>query len=486
MPKSNDIVLELEGYFWWLGQTIPKGQYMPPSVLPGILTISEDGLGKLIVTGSLMKSEPIKLDNAGRLIAENNPDTLKQYTIAGWVEKGFHRVYLRNVVYRRADRTSGGQEMERFHVGFSLIGRSTLSQDKSELTFSQLSIEISELDAWRWNDAIRLDSENADATGHSQTVRWQVEAPEYPLKDGKLRLRTDVLSDRLEGMPLREVSFRQYDWLDYIPESPTTPELLKQEFGHVEEFLALLTGKYYYFDWPQISNGEGDKFESFTLYFQRFRENAEQLDVTQLWTTFPQVEKQFGALYEKARGMRMMYGPGFYLRFGSLRNTSMYIEHGFVNLIWGIESLHRIAPPDVKGSTGASEMIEGIRKIVEQQKTTLNSDERRWFDRATKLASEPTLKNRIEDLFSRLPWQIESTSLAKFADECAHRRNDLSHHGGPRSSGSHAYETFLEQAALYAVANRRSSESAGRAASARSRLTTARSSSSSCLLDWCV
>ena len=445
MRNSNNALLELEGYFWWLGETIPVGQYAPPSALPGVLTISEDGLGKLIVTGSLMTAEPVKLDRAGRLGAENNLDTLKERTIAGWVEKGFHQVYLRNVVYGRVVRSTGGQEAESFRAGFSLIGRSTLSENRSELTFSRLSIELSGLDSWRWNDAIRLEPENSDATGRFQTIRWQTDAPEYPLKGGKVRLRTDVHCDRIEEIPLREVSFRQYDWLDYIPESPVTPELLKQEFGHIEEFLALLTGAYYYLDWPQISNGKGDEFESFTLYFQRFREKMEPLEVTQLWTTFPQVEKQFGALYENARGMRLTYGPGFYLRFGALRNTSMYIEHGFVNLIWGIESLHRIAHPELKGSTSAIEMVEGFKKIIEAQKTILNSDERRWFDRATKVASEPNLKDRIEDLFSRLPWRIESSSLARFADECAHRRNDLSHHGGPRSNGEHAYETFLVQ-----------------------------------------
>lgn len=123
--------------------------------------------------------------------------------------------------------------------------------------------------------------------------------PQYPFKGGRLRLRTDVHCDRFEGMPIREVSFRQYDWLDYIPELHASPEDLKQEFGHIEKFLALLTGTYYYLDWPQISNGEGDKFESFTLYFERFLEKMEPLEVTQLWTTFPQVEKQFGALYER-------------------------------------------------------------------------------------------------------------------------------------------------------------------------------------------
>jgi ApeA N-terminal domain 1 len=289
MGKSSDILLELEGHFWWYGETIPEGQYAPPSALPGVLTITDDGLGKLVVTGSLMRSGPIKLDNAGRRAAENNLDTLERRTIAGWVEKGFHRVYLRNVVDRRVERSADGRETEKFHAGFSLVGRSTLPQDKSDLTFSRLSIDLSGLEAWRWNDAVTVEPVNADEAGHSQTVRWRVNDPKYSLKEAKLRLRTDVRCDRFEGMPIREVSFRQYDWLDYIPESLATPEFLKQEFGHIEEFLALLTGTYYYFDWPQTSNGEGDKLESFTLYFQRFRENTEPLEVTQLWTTFPQI-----------------------------------------------------------------------------------------------------------------------------------------------------------------------------------------------------
>ena len=171
MGKSNDVLLELEGYFWWYGETIPEGQNAPPSALPGVLTISEDGLGKLAVTGSLMRSEPIKLDNAARLAAENNLDTLKQRTIAGWVEKGFHRVYLRNVVYGRAIRGAGGRETEIFRAGFSLVGRSTLPQDKSDLTFSRLSIDLSGLEAWRWNDAVTVEPENADEAGRSQTVR---------------------------------------------------------------------------------------------------------------------------------------------------------------------------------------------------------------------------------------------------------------------------------------------------------------------------
>jgi hypothetical protein len=442
MPKSNDTLLELEGYFWWLGEVIPEGQYSPANALPGVLTISEDGLGKLVVTGSLMMSKPISLNRVGRLAAEHNLDPLKGRTIAGWVEKGFRRVYLRNLIYRGPSTTAGRVQSERFHAGFSLIGRSTFSQYNSELTFTRLEVDLSGLEAWRWSDAIILESEKEDATGRFQTVRWQTDAPEYALEEGMLRLRTDVHCNQFEGFHIREVAFRQYDRLDFLPKSPQSPELLKQEFGYVEEFLALLTGVYFYLDWPQVSNRDGESMESFTLYFQRFREKVAPLEIAELWTTFPQIEKEFGAFYEAARGMRIRYGSGFYLRLSPLRSDSMYIEHVFVNLMWGLESLHRVAHPELKGSARQSKMIEGFRTVIETQKG-LRSDERRWFERAAEIASEPRLEDRLYDLFSSLPWQIESSSLAKFASQCADRRNDLSHHGGPRERGEGAYESFM-------------------------------------------
>jgi hypothetical protein len=58
--------------------------------------------------------------------------------------------------------------------------------------------------------------------------------------------------------------------------------------------------------------------------------------------------------------------------------------------------------------------------------------------------AKETIRGRLVEIMC--PYlQGERASLAKFADECAHRRNDLSHHGGPRSNGEQAYETFLRQ-----------------------------------------
>jgi hypothetical protein len=440
MRKSDDVLIEVEGHFWWLGEDIPEGKFAPVTALPGVLTISENGLAKLVVSGPLMESSLLQLDRQGRLAAENDVDALEGRSIAGRVEKNFQSIYLRNVVYRSPGRTFDGRISESFHAGFCLIGHATNPQSESGLVFSRLSIELSGLEEWRWNDSLIVDVAKVNEGEHSQTIRWGTEAQEYPIERGKICLRTDIHCNRFEGIRSREVSFRQYDWLDYLPESPASPEQFKQEFGHIEEFLALLTGAYYYLDWPQLSNDDQGSLESYTLYFHRNKEAAEPLEMIQMWTTFPQIETHFGTLYANARGKRKECGAGFYLRLGALRSSSMYIEHQFVNLIWGIESLHRAAQPDAKGSSSDYEMIQGF---MEKLQNDLNADSRRWFKRQLEFALEPQLKDRIVGTFSKLPWDIEVSSLSQFAEQCAKRRNDISHYGGPRRVGEDTYEKFL-------------------------------------------
>ena len=439
MGKQDEVLVEEEGHFWWLGEDIPEGRLTPLTALPGTLTISTNGLTKLVVSGSLMESSLLRLDRQGRLAAENNVDALEGRSIAGRVEKNFQSVYLRNLVYRTPGRTLDGRISESFQAGFCLVGHKT-SQSESQLAFSRLSIELSGLEEWRWNDSLIVDAARADEGEHSQTIRWCSEAQEYTVQRGRICLRTDIHCNRFEGARSRDVSFRQYDWLDYLPNSLTSPEQLKQEFGHIEEFLALLTGVYYYLDWPQLSNDDLGAHESYTLYFHRNKESAEPLEVIQMWTTFPQVEKNFGALYANARGKRKEYGAGFYLRLGALRSSSTYIEHQFVNLIWGIESLHRTAQPDARGSSSNYEMIQGF---MEKLQDDMNADSRRWFNRQLEFALEPQLKDRIVGTFSKLPWDLELSSLNRFAERCAKQRNEISHYGGPRHSGEDTYEEFL-------------------------------------------
>jgi hypothetical protein len=119
----------------------------------------------------------------------------------------------------------------------------------------------------------------------------------------------------------------------------------------------------------------------------------------------------------------------------------MYIEHRFVNLVWGIESLHRSLYRNAEGPSSEKKTIESLLTKLDGQ---LNSKQRRWLDRQLKGATEPNLEYRIVETFSGLPWAIETGSLRAFAKRCQDRRNDISHYGGPRKAKSESYEVFLQ------------------------------------------
>ena len=442
MGKSENTIIEVEGSFWWLGEEIPEGRSVPSTALSGTLTISGNGLAKLTVTGSLMSSPPVGLDTKGRFAAINDVQVLQDRTIAGRGER-FQTIFLRNIVARIAGhRSENGIEV--FEAGFSLVGHNNDRQQRSELAFSRLSIELRGLEQWSWNDRIIVNDVVPDQAENSQMVRWAAQTVGYPVEAGQIRFRTNIHCDRLPGVQHREISFRQHDWIDYLPDSPLSPDQLKQEFGYIEEFLSLLFGTYYYLDWPQLANGtDASLDESYTLYFWRHKEDMKPLERYELWTIFPQIEKTFGSMYVAARGKRKEYGPAFYLRLGALRSSSMYIEHRFINFIWGIESLHRAMRPNANGSSREIEMIEHFMEKL-RDVLTANSRARKWFQRALKMAHEPQLKDRIIEIFSKLPWAIESKSLGVFAQRCADRRNDLSHYGGPRQYREASNEAFLQ------------------------------------------
>ena len=199
------------------------------------------------------------------------------------------------------------------------------------------------------------------------------------------------------------------------------------EFKCLEEFLAILTGTYYNLPWPSVLVEGTKATETYTLYFWRHVEKARQIDMSTLWTTFPQVQETFGELYSCWRKKRLEYGPGFYLYIGALRDWPMYIEHRFVNLIWGIESLHRGIKPVPRESKSYKKIVEGI---ISKAGTLLNSAERRWLNQELQASVEPPLEHRISSIFSALPWGITKESLDAFAIRCRIRRNNISHYGG--------------------------------------------------------
>jgi ApeA N-terminal domain 1 len=441
MTEPTETILEKRGYFWWDGEKTPKGRYAPPHGVPGVLTIREDGKVRLNVTASLLQSKALGMTPPDRNRLDGDRERFKGKCIAGVIDGQRRSVYLKKLICRSFGREIDGKGSEEFESELCIVGNTATTRAEASLRFSKLSISLAGLEDWRRGDLLAAGNEKADGVNRSRDVIYTDTPIEYELKDGTIALRTDVHCTAVEGLPYREISLRQYDWLEYDRKRATTPEAMQERFTRIEELLAILTGTYYSLDWPLISMKGKGKGEMYTLYFWRNIERARRPEMSNLWTIFPQVRGHFGLLYENWKKKRQQYGPGFYLYLGALIGQPMYIEHRFANLMWGIESLHREMEPSPPQSRRQQKRIQSI---LTKAGSFLNSDERGWLKGQLRNGTEPPLEYRIISTFSGLPWKITKSTLEEFAKRCRERRNEISHHGGPRDRKA-SYEVFLRE-----------------------------------------
>jgi hypothetical protein len=441
MTEPTETIIEKRGYFWWDGEKTPKGRYAPPHGVPGVLTIREDGKARLNVTESLLQSKALGMTPLDRNKLDGDQERFKDRCITGVIDGQLRSVYLKKLIYRSFGREIDGKGSEEFESELCIVGNTATTRAEDSLRFSKLSISLAGFEEWRRGDLLVAGAEKADGVNRSRDVTYTDTPIKYELKDGTLSLRTDVHCTAVEGLPYREISLQQYDWLEYQRKRATTPEAMQERFTRIEELLAILTGTYYSLDWPLVSLKTKGKAETYTLYFWRNIERARRPEMSNLWTNFPQVRDAFGLLYENWKKKRQQYGPGFYLYLGALRSQPMYIEHRFANLIWGIESLHREMEPSPPESR---KQQKKIKSILTKAGSILNSDERGWLKSQLRNRTEPPLEYRITSTFSGLPWKITKSTLDEFAKRCRECRNDISHYGGPRDRKA-SYEVFLRE-----------------------------------------
>jgi hypothetical protein len=441
MTEPRETILEKRGYFWWDGEKSPKGRYAPSHGVSGVLTIREDGKARLNVTESLLQSKALGMTPPDRNKLDGDPERFKDRCIVGVIDGQLRSVYLKKLIYRSFGREIDGKGSEEFESELCIVGNTTTTRAEDSLRFSKLSISLAGLEEWRRGDLLVAGDEKADGVNRSRDVTYTDTPIRYELKAGTISLRTDVHCTAVEGLPYRKISLQQYDWLEYQRKRATTPEAMQECFTRIEELLAILTGTYYSLDWPLVSLKNKGKAETYTLYFWRNIERARRPEMSNLWTTFPQVRDTFGLLYENWKMKRQKYGPGFYLYLGALRSQSMYIEHRFANLVWGIESLHRGMESTPAESKSQKKRIRGI---LTKAGSMLNADERSWLKSQLRNRTEPPLEYRITTTFDRLPWKITKSTLEEFAKRCRERRNDISHYGGPRDRKA-SYEVFLRE-----------------------------------------
>jgi hypothetical protein len=198
------------------------------------------------------------------------------------------------------------------------------------------------------------------------------------------------------------------------------------------DLFILLTGSDYSLDWPRLSCSAGDRVDHFHLYFARHTSREQEPPgPRQWWVNFPQVQEKFGGLFANWRRRREQWGPGVYLYLSTRRSVSLYQEHRFIMLMWGLESLHRRRAEPVRGSERLRAKIDRILGQIEEGK------DKKWLQSQLKYATEPSLEQRLFETLETLPIEFEKDTLRKFSGACAEKRNEISHYGGRRHEGKY-------------------------------------------------
>jgi hypothetical protein len=199
----------------------------------------------------------------------------------------------------------------------------------------------------------------------------------------------------------------------------------------LEDLLVLMTDCERTLGFPQVRvNGANDWNQ---VSYETLQRREKEVTRSNLWTTFPHLSADFGEIAKAWFAKSAEFGPGFHLYLGNRRGMQLYVEHRFVNLVWGLEAFHR-SKSGWTGNTALAEKIERILNVVDRK-------DRRWLERVSEYAGEPSLSQRIFDVLAPLPLGFDEKELRKFSNECATNRNLISHFGGRRDGDS--YEKHL-------------------------------------------
>ncbi len=414
-------VFEERGVFWWHDEAIAEGLLAPDAHVAGLLRIEENGRAVLELDGYLSNPH-------GPMAAMVREPVTR--CIQGLLKGSGERVLLCDLNRNGGRFRTNGISYEKFIAAHCLIGRSTFSTGAEAPLFATLTIPLTGFEDWLRLGVIKVE----DAPG-ALTVSYETRDDiSYPDDDGILTLIFDIEVDAAGMLGTHAYSLKQTAYAKLNLNTASTLNDLALQFRMFEDLLKLLTGSDYELGWPFMDLPDGSRCR---WYFLRMK-NKEAVEAPSHYNTitvFPELRDRFGAIWSRWKAMRDEFGPGFYLYLGLRRGMAMYIEHRFVNLIWGLEAFHR--------TRGASSdfIAAKVRRILDKID---DAGDKRWLAGRLEHAHEPSLEQRLFEIFKALSLDLHEKKLRAFCQACAKMRNDISHFGGERHDAS--YSEFLNDA----------------------------------------
>jgi hypothetical protein len=422
-------ILEERGLFWWHGEPFPDTHFAPDAAVLGLLTIDDDGLATLVLDGCLPSAK-------GRWAAlSTDPGELKGKHIEGNLSTSGKHVLMADLVRHGGRFRSNNLSQEGYRAIHCLVSFSRFPKIGADSLFHSLKIDLKGHEAW-----LRLGSIEILRTDKTMTATYNKNEPiVYEIDEGTLAVEYGVLGPIRGKSKDHMLDLEEKAFLVYNPKVGLTLNYLRRRFREFEDLFILLTNSDYCFLWPTISLMVDGRSLVFEWYSYRKRGSAEAPNWHECLTSFVSLRDSLGGIASAWMKKREKFGPGFYLYLGIRRDVPLYTEHRFVNLIWGLEALHRKKSIDADGSKTKARVARIVDQITDVK-------DKKWLRAKLKNAHEPNLAQRIFEVITSVELNFDAARLRDFANRCSDIRNELSHFGAQKDGRS--YDEFIREVAV--------------------------------------
>ncbi|MBW8815514.1 MAG: hypothetical protein JF588_18995 [Caulobacterales bacterium] len=395
--------INARGIFWWADAKVPPTNFAPDEAIAGSLTITDDGRITIELDGVLPSP-------GGQFAIWDEPSPDRK--IAGLL-KAEHRYLLAVGVHSKGGVwSSNGISYDRFGAQFCLISDVMIPK--------QPKIRTVEFDLAGYEEWLRLGQVDRTKTSRNLTFKHRIKRKiSYWHQTGYVVLERKLVANQHGYFGSRGTDLREIAKFRFTPRKSVGLDEAIRNYGLTHELMILLTGSEYQPDWPTVTLTTR---QSCIAYFLKNRSEAKPPEWHESCIEFKDVENILGEIFFNWISLRSDLGPGAYLYLATRRGLHLYQEHKFINLMWGLESLHRT----IDGEGKSIEIEDRISRILHD---ITDETDRKWLSKRTKFIGGTNLEDRLFGLFKSIPLEVDHRRLREFCKLCAKIRNDLSHHG---------------------------------------------------------
>ncbi len=402
-------IIEERGIFWSLEAEIPGGCYAPDDFAHGTFIVQKDGVALIELDCNLNKNERFGLFSE------------KTASIIGLLKKTNRSIYLHNAQRINPVHKTHNLDTEDYRASHCLVSYRSAPTLKSALhKLCKSKSYLGNYEEWLFRPAIEIEENN------DLYIAKFTKAPScvYNIDGYRCIINYEIIGP-WPGIASKKISIQQSSNVEFISSANFEIEKAAKLHRDFHDFLILLTNQQAEFEWPILSDENGDIM--CTLYYYNLNDYKKEFEYFRIWISFPDIQAEFGNALNKWFRLCNPPNPAIYQYLATRRGLFSYSENKFMMLIGGMESFHRhFFKTDSNNplQTKAEKVIDIINSSSQA-----NSSLKRWVASKMKHAHELSLEQRIREILETVPVQLSCKEIVRFSKICADARNDLAHFG---------------------------------------------------------